>query len=300
MKMKRFLSIKETAKSFRGAKLHDALCLQSAMQKIPEAVKELIAIGKVLALKKGIILIKEGTYLTDIYFILCGTVEVSIHNSFTVDRSENNHVGEMALIDPTIPRGATVKARKDAVVFKVSRDKFLKLANKYPAIWQNISRELSNRLRQRNKHIRIKNKKIHMFIGSSSEQLKRADSMNRFFNAKKMQCLPWNTLFNPGSITIDKLLETIEKADFAVLIISKDDVTESRGKKAQSPRDNVLLELGLFMGRLGRERTFLVHEEDAKIPSDLLGLTRISFSDNRSFRHACKPIEQQILKLGYF
>jgi CRP/FNR family cyclic AMP-dependent transcriptional regulator len=52
------------------------------------------------------------------------------------------------------------------------------------------------------------------------------------------------------------------------------DTSESRGQSYASPRDNVLFELGLFMGRLGPKRVFIVHEADVnlKLPADLAGI----------------------------
>ena len=51
--------------------------------------------------------------------------------------------------------------------------------------------------------------------------------------------------------------------------------SSSGDKSADAPRDNVLFELGLFMGRLGRSRTFVAYNKDAglKLPSDLAGVT---------------------------
>ena len=44
-----------------------------------------------------------------------------------------------------------------------------------------------------------------------------------------------------------------------------------------SPRDNVVFEAGLFGGALGIRRTFILHADGAKLPSDLLGLTAIRY-----------------------
>ena len=46
-----------------------------------------------------------------------------------------------------------------------------------------------------------------------------------------------------------------------------------------SPRDNVVFEAGLFGGVLGMRRTFILHASGAKLPSDLLGLTRIRYGE---------------------
>ena len=72
--------------------------------------------------------------------------------------------------------------------------------------------------------------------------------------------------------------------DFAVLVVSDDDVTTSRKSTQASPRDNVILELGLFLGALGRRRAFVVvaRTDDGvpKMPSDLLGNNGIYLPKN--------------------
>ena len=53
----------------------------------------------------------------------------------------------------------------------------------------------------------------------------------------------------------------------------------SRDSVSYSPRDNVIFELGLFMGALSRSRTFILmpRNGEVKIPTDLLGLTCLQF-----------------------
>ena len=82
-------------------------------------------------------------------------------------------------------------------------------------------------------------------------------------------------VFEVGDHTVESLERQVDRSDFAVLILTPDDISLSRGKEMLSPRDHVLFELGLFMGRLGRRRAYYVFVEsgNVKLPGDLLGLT---------------------------
>lgn len=95
-------------------------------------------------------------------------------------------------------------------------------------------------------------------------------------------------LFELGQSTLDSLLVFVQCFDFAVLLLTDDDLTRSRGKAKASPRDNVVFELGLFMGALGRRRTFVVVSArgktgekavEVKMPSDLFGNTEVRLRD---------------------
>ena len=76
-------------------------------------------------------------------------------------------------------------------------------------------------------------------------------------------------------------LETeIHTTDFGVLVFTPDDKIESRSETQSGPRDNVIFELGLLIGSLGRNRTFVAHPrgKDINIPTDLIGTKRITYS----------------------
>ncbi len=105
-----------------------------------------------------------------------------------------------------------------------------------------------------------------------------------------------------------KTLEEISQYDFAVMTLTNDDKIVVRGKDYNAPRDNVLFEMGMCVGSLGRDRTFIVSESSAnlKMPSDLAGLTTGEFSrPTRSIvtlrdavSDACINIKKAIKKLG--
>jgi predicted nucleotide-binding protein len=125
-----------------------------------------------------------------------------------------------------------------------------------------------------------------VFIGSSLEGLRFARAIRlRLEREGGIDVLVWEDMFDSLSDTfIGELTRYIEQFDFAVLIFTPDDQYLVRDEKFMSPRDNVLFELGLFMGRLGPSRTFIVHQEGVKIPSDLAGVLIAKYiprSDNR-------------------
>jgi hypothetical protein len=121
--------------------------------------------------------------------------------------------------------------------------------------------------------------KPRVFIGSSSEGLEAARAVRGLLH-KDAECKVWNEgVFPIGEISLESLVTGLDDYDFAILVATPDDDVTSRTVRELAPRDNVLFELGLFMGHLGRERTFLVRPTnvDIKIPSDLAGVTNAGF-----------------------
>ena len=112
-----------------------------------------------------------------------------------------------------------------------------------------------------------------IFIGSSSEGLYAAEYVKKYFSAD-YDCVIWNdNLFKYNKSFLETLLNSASLFDFGFLIFTKDDLALVRDNAFDTARDNVLFEYGLFLGRLGVERAFILAEEDVKIPSDFLGIT---------------------------
>jgi predicted nucleotide-binding protein len=72
-----------------------------------------------------------------------------------------------------------------------------------------------------------------------------------------------------GRTIIDKLIGESEKADYAIALLSPDDLVNTGIHRA---RQNVILEIGYFMGKLGKERVRLIMRDNVEIPSDLQGV----------------------------
>ena len=147
-----------------------------------------------------------------------------------------------------------------------------------------------------------------VFIGSSTEGLEFARAVRALLSSDAETTL-WNEGFfsHLGSTFIETLINALGRFDFAILILTPDDLTTSRGIESMSPRDNVLFELGLFMGHLGRSRTFIMYESNAevKLPSDLRGMTMASYEWPRADGNyraavgaACDSIRDAIRDLG--
>jgi len=81
-------------------------------------------------------------------------------------------------------------------------------------------------------------------------------------------------MFGLGDTTLSSLEKALPDFDFAILVLTLDDSARVREQIAKVPRDNVLFELGLFMGFRGSHHVFVVHctAGDTKLPSDLAGL----------------------------
>lgn len=143
-----------------------------------------------------------------------------------------------------------------------------------------------------------------LFIGSSSEGLDIAREVELQLQNYAITTIWKDGVFRPGEAVLESLMRALEDFDFAVLVLRPDDLVDTRGFTFTSPRDNVLFELGLFMGRLGRFRTFILSEygKDLKIPSDLAGITRSTYRlrDNlgAAISPACTPIIRTVRELG--
>ncbi|HET9037637.1 MAG TPA: TIR domain-containing protein, partial [Myxococcaceae bacterium] len=127
--------------------------------------------------------------------------------------------------------------------------------------------------------------KPRIFLGSSGQQAKLLDALTRGLE-EVARVDPWTTSFNPGTTTLERLLELAHEVDFAAFVFARDDFTStntqaspSTGAGQASPRDNVVFEAGLFGGTLGMRRTFILHANGAKLPTDLLGLTCIRYGE---------------------
>lgn len=150
--------------------------------------------------------------------------------------------------------------------------------------------------------------KPKVFIGSSAENLDAAYAMQENLEHQAEITVWTQGIFELSNYSLDSLIDTLENIDFGIFVLSPDDVIKLRGQEYQAVRDNVIFELGLFIGKLGKGRNFIVIPrgcEDFHLPTDLLGLTPATFDPNRGDRNlnaalgpACRKITKAMQKLG--
>ena len=246
---------------------------------------ELAGQAEILQFEPKAELIVQGGADNDIYFILAGRLSIVVNGREVAIRESGQHVGEMALIDPSARRSASAVAIEQTVTAKISEPSFRPLADKYPRVWQLIATELAKRLQQRNRLVVSTNPRPVVFIGSSKDSRHIAEAIQSKLDHDDILVRLWTDgVFGASQFPIIDLEKQVQEADFAVLVLGPDDEVISRNKKSDAPRDNVIFELGLFMGALSHERTFMIvpRERDIKIPTDLLGLTPLSYKSDDS------------------
>lgn len=150
-------------------------------------------------------------------------------------------------------------------------------------------------------------RKPRLFIASSAESLNIAEAVNVNLDHDFEVTIWKNGTFRLSSNTIDDLILKSSSVDFALFIFSLDDIVTIREKTEHVVRDNVLFELGLYVGAIGKERSFILKPRNVELhlPTDLLGLTLADFDGNRSdgdlvsaTNRACVLIKNEVERLG--
>lgn len=263
------------------SRLIQALRFQRIVENDESLASALAEAGEVVEYPAGTQLITQGAADDEAYFIIDGEAGIYVNTRHVATRKSRESVGEMALIDPSVRRSATVTASTPLTALKVSERKFKEITADNARVWQMLAITIAERLRERSQFHRAPNELPVLFIGSSVEGLRVAQEIQLGLKHEKIKVRPWSMpgVFGPGGIPIDTLIKEVDASDFAAFVFGPDDKVFSREEAYEAPRDNVVFELGLFMGRLDRNRSFIIKDQhaDIKIPTDLLGVTPITY-----------------------
>ncbi len=129
-----------------------------------------------------------------------------------------------------------------------------------------------------------------LFIGSSSEGLKIAELVKKHLS-HFANCTIWKEdgVFPPNENYLVSLSNALSLYEYGVLVATSDDKKVSRKKQSDAARDNVIFEFGLFMGRLGKQKAFMIKEKSLLLPSDLSGVSVPEFTEETA-----PDLDQQI------
>ncbi len=128
-------------------------------------------------------------------------------------------------------------------------------------------------------------KKMEIFIGSSSEAVEYMERIALMVEELKHTPLMWNAsgkdIFRPNTNTIDAIIDISKRVSAAIFVFNADDKVWNQrsaldlANSTDAVRDNVLFEYGLFMGALGKTKVCFVCKGKPRLASDLKGITYI-------------------------
>lgn len=273
-----------------------------------DLASRLAEVGTLERIGKDELLITQDAEDSEVYFIITGNFQVKVHDREIATRRRGDHVGEMSALVATMKRSATVVATEPSIVLKVGSTEFKSIADEFPSVWRHVTRQLVDRLHQRNDMVSPSHEFSHVFIICSVEALPIARAIENHFQHDKLFMKVWtHGVFRASQYAIESLEEQLEECDFAIAIAQPDDSVTVRKEAKNTHRDNVIFELGMFLGRFGRARTFLLEPKDDNVhlPSDLKGLTTLTYrpaTDEKllasALSPACNELRTTFAKLG--
>lgn len=266
-------------------------------------VQRLIEQGRLEVFPADKVLCTQGQDSDEVFLILAGEVGIHCNGSEVARRGPVELVGEMSLLADSPRRSATMKTREATALWVLDGHAFESIADEHPTLWRGVGLRLSQRLRERDWMAPQENVTPKVFFGSSSEYSAALDPLSAAMRAAGAQFdhIDWRSAFVGGDLTLDRLLKTAEEVDFAVLVLSPDDILRSRNTESPAARDNVVFEAGLFMGNIGRERVLpLVPAAlKPKLPSDWASWNWIEFdTSQRGYAQAASKIAERLRSLG--
>lgn len=152
-----------------------------------------------------------------------------------------------------------------------------------------------------------KSSKPRVFVGSSAESLNVAYAIQANLEHDAEVTVWPQGIFDLSRTALESLMQTLDRSDFGIFVFAPNDTLKLRQKKYKAVRDNVVFELGLFIGKLGKRRTFIVVPEDTKnfrVPTNLTGISTGRFDARRQDRNMqaalgpfCNQVRNQMKKV---
>lgn len=183
---------------------------------------------------------------------------------------------------------------------KISNGCIVNLYDSGKVVYQGKNTEEIKSLLERGLNTMPKNRKVFVVYGHDQVARTQLEAMLRRWD---LDPLILDQLESSGNTVIEKLEEYIPQADFGIVLATPDDIgypKEKDGEKKYRVRQNVILELGMLLSRLGRTKVaiLLKNIEDMEKPSDINGLIYIPFSSD--VKEATVDLAKEMNRNGYY
>lgn len=259
-------------------------------------------------LAAGETLIEQDTWDDDLHFILAGSFDVFVKGQHKQTRGAGEAVGELSALNAARPRTATLKACCPSLVLTVSKKDVEEIAGHDSRFWKTTADIVAEQLDHRNEELGAANEHPKVFVISSSAALPVAKLVRANLDEDEgIAVYLWDRgTFGVSDYPMSSLVDAIERVDFTISIVRADDVLITREEQHHVARDNVLLEFGISVGRLGLDRSIALVDAGAnvKLPSDLTGLTTLRYQSKdddrleRSIAKACDGARKHMEFVG--
>jgi len=127
-------------------------------------------------------------------------------------------------------------------------------------------------------------KKVFIVHGRNTEI---KETVSRFLEKLGLEPIILHEQPNAGKTIIEKFLEYAD-VSFAIILMTPDDtgglIGESFENQKPRARQNVILELGFFLGRIGRERTCIIFDQSVEVSSDYDGVLYVPFDNEGAWQ----------------
>ena len=117
-------------------------------------------------------------------------------------------------------------------------------------------------------------KRARVFVGCSADSVQDAKMIALFLqNAFSVEPW-WDNVRRPSHHFLEDLEGALSRCDLAVLVATPGEIEGESGQSFVTLRDSLLVQYGVFVGRLGRKRVFVVatNPVDMRLPADLSGI----------------------------
>ena len=137
-----------------------------------------------------------------------------------------------------------------------------------------------------------------VFLIHGQDELTK-EKVARFIESLGIETIILHEQINKSMTILEKFEEYSRKAKFAVALFTPDDSGHPVGKEEQKKsraRQNVVMELGYFIGLLGRENVAVLYRGDVELPSDMLGIVGTALDEHDGWRLA---LAKELKESGY-